>query len=122
MANLLKMTTSNTKKKKRTIKKKKVSVHKFAHICLPYFKQGDDLAQFLEGEKSDYIKALRSHSELLHYSAWMLDEIADRIKKSGYKNIEIEAGTHFIGISGPEDLINKLVAEELAQFEEEDEE
>jgi hypothetical protein len=90
---------------------------KTATIRLPYFKQGDDLAHFLRHHAPP--QALLLHASLLDGAAAQLRNVADLI---GDANVEFYADNHYIGLSGPDDLIDRLVAAGLAEVEPNDEE
>jgi|LSQX01.2.fsa_nt_gb hypothetical protein len=92
---------------------------KTAEITLPYYKQGDDLRHYLDSCNS-IEDALENHAEDMDDAAQQLRKIKALV--SGH-DVEIEAGTHLIWISGPASVIDKLVENELAEekFFEEDE-
>ena len=84
-------------------------------IWLPYYKQGDDLAHCLKDNGPQ--QALREHAEVLMCAAKQLTDIADLV---GDTEIELDADTHHIGISGPQELLDLLVEKELVDVYEDD--
>jgi len=92
-------------------------------IHLPYFKQGDDLGWCLEKTDNNVIDALEMHMSVLEGAIMQLREIKNIIKESGKDGFELEADTHYIGLSGPTDVLEKLVKAEVVEldmFEEEE--
>lgn len=100
---------------------------KSAEIHVGYFKQGDDLQGCLSNCANHPANALSSYASMLKECSTHIDRIfhiivtnyEDRIKE-----IEITADCHFIEISGPDELIDELVEQDLAVYSEnmEDEE
>lgn len=82
-------------------------------IVLPYWKQGDDLAYFLNQNEGDPIKALQEHAEMLRQSADKLDRIADLVSEHDRGEVEIEADTHVITVDGSVELMDKLIELDL---------
>jgi hypothetical protein len=94
---------------------------KTAEIHLPYFKQGDDLGHCLDHCPS-IEEALEQDAVNLEGAASILRQIKNMVK--GHK-VEMQADTHYISISGEDDLIDALIKEELAYldpFEDEEDE
>lgn len=90
-----------------------------AEISLPYFKQGDDLRQELESN-STILNALESHAQSMDCAARMLREIKEMIADF-VSEVEIQADTHMIEVSGPPTVIEKLIAANLAyKFDDEE--
>jgi len=92
-------------------------------IHLPYFKQGDDLGWCLEKTDNNILDALDMHMKMLEGTIMQLKEIKNIIKESGKDGFELEADTHYIGLSGPTDVLEKLVKAEVVEldmFEEEE--
>jgi hypothetical protein len=86
---------------------------KTAEVRLPYHKQGDDLSYQLEKRGLPLEEALEAHASNLEEAASMLRQVREKVAG---KPVEILAGTHFIEISGPGDLIDELVKEGLASI------
>ncbi len=93
-----------------------------AELHLPIFKQGDDLGHFLQS--MDNVSALKAYAETLESAAEILRTVAERIKD---QEVEINADTHFIGLTGPDELISQLIKDNLLEksadeeFDEDDE-
>ena len=88
---------------------------KQAIIDLPYFKQGDDLRNFLKPETSNE-QALENHAQMLDEAATILRSVKNYI--AGRDDVEFDAYTHRISILAPDELIDQLVADGLANIEE----
>ncbi len=78
---------------------------KYADIQLPYFKQGDDLGHHLS-KNSNVEEALEAHAQQLEYAAELLRKIKEMIAGQG---VTIEADTHMIQVSGPDEIIDALI-------------
>ena len=90
-----------------------------ANIWLPYFKQGDDLADSIEKKADgsvDAKKTLENHIALLEYAANMLKHINDEIPDEN--DVDLDGNTHYIGITADETLIDKLVVKKLVTIKE----
>jgi hypothetical protein len=90
---------------------------KTAEIYLGYFKRGDDLGYHLQ-HADNLLEALERHAEQMQDVAGHLRAI--RKELGDWRNlsaVDIEADTHVIQISGPDELIDHLVAKELAQVD-----
>ena len=88
-----------------------------------FWKQGDDLSRNIEEVGGNIIEGLRGHSEQMKGVSKILDEVADFIVNSEKQSeFSIDADTHMIMISGPDDLMDELSKRKLIQFEEELEE
>lgn len=92
---------------------------KYADIHLPYFKQGDDLSHHLR-QCETVEAALESHAQQLECAAAILRKVRDLIAGQGVK---IEADTHMIMASGPDEVIESLIDAKYASkpWSEEDE-
>lgn len=95
---------------------------KTATIELPYYKKGDDMASCLKNQQNDVLKAIDEHSEWMACSAGILMSLKEEIEKfvgesDKIKDISIEADTHMIWLSGPDELIDLLVEKELVELE-----
>ena len=92
-------------------------------ICLPYFKQGDDLSYHVESTDSP-ANAFKCHAHQLEDAVSMLKKIAEILDK--YTDVSVEACTHHISLDGPEEMVKELVNAELGRIpewlEEEEEE
>lgn len=86
---------------------------KTAEIHLPYYKQGDDLRYHLDNSES-FEAALKAHAEQLEAAAAVLREVRERVDG---EDITLNADTHWIGIEGPDDLIDSLIASGLAHHD-----
>ena len=84
---------------------------KYLTIRLSYFKQGFDLSSCFKGRKTNE-EALESHAEMLKNAANQLLQIRDIIK--GHE-VDFYADTHYIGISGEDEVIDKLLEANLAE-------
>lgn len=93
-----------------------------AEMHLPIYKQGDDLHHCLGVTKDNY-EALMLYSATLEEAAKQCREVAEAIKD---KEVTFDACTHWIGVDGPDDLIQLLIDRELLNedpfADEEDEE
>lgn len=97
---------------------------KSCEIHLPYYNQGDDFNNCLR-TFPPITKALKYHSNQLQYAANMLLEIKKLIDKFPGETT-IDADCHYINLTGSDELVDALVAAELATIpdwydEEEDE-
>jgi len=90
---------------------------KSCEIHLGYFKQGDDLHGCIQKSKTP-ADALLLHSQMLIEIAKHLVKIHDLV---GQQPIELDADAHHIGLIGPDELVNELIKQELADAVEEDE-
>ena len=73
---------------------------------LPYFKKGDDLSHYLSETKS-VSEAFLMHAEALEAGAAMCRRMAE------FPELEVQADCHMIDISGPQEILDKLVAEDV---------
>lgn len=90
-----------------------------AQIRLPYFKQGDDMQSCLAHDKSgkvDVKSSILAHIDLLKAATQQLKDIHESLPDDG--EYTLHADTHYIGLTGPENVINNLVNKELASIEE----
>ena len=78
---------------------------KLAEIHLPYFKQGDDLHHHLVHCKS-VEEALEAHAKQLEFAAAILRSVNGIVAGQG---VEMDADTHMITVSGPDEIIEALV-------------
>ena len=78
---------------------------KTVNVFLGYFKQGDDLRQFLE-EGTSPEESLMMHRELLLESINRLERILDMIRG---EDVEINADTHHIGITCEDEVADQIV-------------
>jgi hypothetical protein len=97
-------------KKKKVVRKKR-DVHIEVH--LGYYKRGDDLGQYLS-DGAVPIAALRMHAEQMESVSEHLNALADEIEKSKEK-VEIDADTHFIGLTCSKELADHLIKSDLAE-------
>jgi hypothetical protein len=82
----------------------------YVEVWLPYFKQGDDLANYLNDCETP-TEAMNQHAEMLRQSALQLDNIAALIAG---KNSEIYANTHHISLITDNETAKALVEANLA--------
>jgi len=88
-------------------------------IYLPYFKKGDDLNHALTYTKGDNKKALKAHAENLIAAAEILMELSEIVDQS----CEIQADTHYIGITAVDEIIDKIIDADLGvEYDYEEEE
>ena len=80
---------------------------KSALFFLGYFKQGDDMANFLKQSGGDVAAALQRHAEAMDEAARLLRALHEAI--AGH-DVTIEADTHVIEVHGPAPLIDRLIA------------
>jgi len=78
---------------------------KEAEIHLPYFKQGDDLHHHLTHCDS-VEEALEGHAKQLEFAATILRGVRSMVAEQG---VEMDADTHMIMVSGPDEIIEALV-------------
>lgn len=83
---------------------------KDADIHLPYFKQGDDLSHHLE-HCATVEEALAAHAQQLELAADILRKVRDMIAG---QDVKIEADTHMIMASGPDEIIEALIDSKYA--------
>ena len=81
-----------------------------AEIWLPYFKQGDDFARYLE-ESASIEDALESHAEAMDAAAQILRNIKAVVAG---REVRFGAMTHGIWIDAAPDIIETLIKNELA--------
>jgi len=85
-----------------------------------HWKQGDDFRGCLEQAKGNVSEALEFWARDFDSRAKHCRELAERVKG---KSVETDADTHMITFGGDEELLDKLVEEELlSAFEVEDDE
>lgn len=83
-------------------------------ICLPYYKQGDDLSFHLRNNPSHPEKAFRDHASQLLAAAAALNSVADVVAGVPAEQLEIQADCHFIGIFAPDETREALLKLECA--------
>ena len=81
------------------------------NFSLPYFKQGDDLAHFLEESKGHVPEALLCQAEMLECAADLCRRLAQ------VKDLTVNADCHMIQVDGPEETLEALVKEGILQVE-----
>lgn len=91
---------------------------KQAEIHLPYFKQGDDLNHHLT-HCSSVEEALEAHAQQLEFAATILRSVKSMVTGQG---VELDADTHMIMVSGPDEIIEALVDSKHASIPPWDEE
>jgi len=70
----------------------------YYELCLPYFKQGDDLSHCIE-ETENTNDAITMHISMLQNACNVLSEFKTILKDFDEEEYEIGADTHHIGIS-----------------------
>lgn len=91
---------------------------------MPYFKQGDDLSFFLNECENDVSKALGMYADMLNDASNMIVRLNSELREMGAADkVNIDADTHMIIMTGPEDILQALLDKELASpsFFDEDE-
>jgi len=78
---------------------------KTVEVCLPYFKQGDDLAECVAGATS-HKNALKLHANMLRGAAGILEQIYEVV---GDTEIEISADTHCIFVNCEDSVADCLI-------------
>lgn len=89
----------------------------YAEIWLSYFKQGDDLGHHVD-KASSIPEAFGAHADQMIGVAEHLRAVKEVLEEVGTEGVEIDAGTHHIGISAPENVIQALVNKDLATIPE----
>lgn len=82
---------------------------------LPYFKKGDDISFCLRETKS-VSEAFLMHADHMEAAAAMCRRIAE------FPELEVDADCHMIWVKGPQEILDKLVAEDLLSVTEWDDE
>ncbi len=93
--------------------------NKSYELHLPVFKQGDDLSHSIQETKS-LQEAFEKQAECYKLASDICLKISETIKNHE-ENINVVADTHYIGISGPTDILEKLVEDGTLDEEENDE-
>ncbi|AYV76796.1 MAG: hypothetical protein Barrevirus1_18 [Barrevirus sp.] len=96
---------------------------KCATISLSYFKSGDDVARCLIKNPDDTVntkETIGNHIALLESVIQHLKSINDLIPEAS--NCTIHGDTHYISITGPENIIDELVTQKLAYIDDWNEE
>ena len=91
-------------------------------VWLGYYKQGDDLAEHLRVTEKPS-EAFRSHAEQLSGVVSHLEKLVDMLAKAEDQGeqVEVDAGTHMIMLTGPARLMKRLVELDLVIAVREDE-
>lgn len=87
---------------------------KTVEVCLGYYKQGDDLHSCVQKVGN----SARAFDELHCRLTSVLNHLDELFQCLMYEKIEIEADTHYIGITCEDEIAQKLVDEDLAYFPE----
>jgi hypothetical protein len=91
-------------------------------LHLPVFKQGDDLAHHLERNKDNPIHAFRDLAAQYECAAKICKDVAKVLATiKSISDVEVQADTHFIGVSAPEKYVRSLVEQEILVEENYDE-
>ena len=87
-------------------------------VHLSYFKQGDDMHSCIveNNGKMDVKASIRNHVALLQSVINHLNKINELIPEGN--DLTLSADTHCISLSGNKDLLQKLVDNNLASFDE----
>jgi hypothetical protein len=80
-------------------------------LSLPYYKQGDDLYHYLKKTESKE-DALELHAQFMDVAAKQLRAVKEVVAG---KNVEFEADTHMIIITGDDKVLDELIRLELVQ-------
>lgn len=84
------------------------------NLYLPVFKQGDDLSHHLERSKDNPIRAFRGLADQYQEAAQICRTVSKTLSDiKDLSDIEVQADTHFIGITIPEKYVRKLVEQEI---------
>ena len=78
-------------------------------IHLPYFKQGDDMAHFLENKPGNPQLALHQHAAMLVETAAFLNQAAEIMGRYDADSIHIQGDSHFITVEGPDVMCLELM-------------
>ena len=83
-------------------------------LCLPVFKQGDDLYHCLKINDGKPAKSFLDLAEQYEFAAEMCRTVGKVLAKiKDQSKIEIQADTHFIGISIDEKAAHPLLKQEI---------
>ena len=85
-----------------------------AELHLPYFKQGDDMANCLVNKDDGSIDAktsIKNHIKLLEHTIEILQQLHDNIPDDN--DISIDARTHCIWVEGHCAIITRLLDKEI---------
>jgi hypothetical protein len=94
-----------------------------AEICLPIFKQGDDIEACIVRDENDKINTkatIQNYIDLLHSAISILNSIKDTIPEN--HDFEIGGDTHYIHISGNRQILESMAENNLVRIEEDDNE
>lgn len=84
------------------------------NLHLPVFKQGDDLSHHLERNKDNPIRAFRDLAAQYECAAEICKDVAQALATiKNISDVEVQADTHFIGISAPERYMRQLIEQEM---------
>jgi hypothetical protein len=86
---------------------------KTAGLNLPYFQQGDDLSKYLN-DTGNVVEALEVHANQMDLAAAMLRAIGESVTG---QNVSVEGNGHHILVTGPIDVIDGLIGEDLLKEE-----
>jgi len=79
-------------------------------ICLPVYKQGDDLASAIKEGGGDIIRGMRLQAGHYESASSILSTLSSH---SRIHELEINASSHCITVEGPEDLLVELAEQKL---------
>lgn len=79
-------------------------------VSLPIFKKGDDMHHCLETTPSAK-EAFLKQAGAYEYCAEACKVLAEFVEK--HPEVEIDAQTHWLGLSGPEDLFADLLLQDI---------
>lgn len=82
------------------------------HFHLPVFKQGDDLASFLNKDGTNGHTAFSDLAGMYEYAATLCRQMSN--VASELPEMVVEADTHMILVTGPEDALSVLAEGENA--------
>ena len=99
------------------------NIPNYAEIHLPIWKQGDDFACAMENSSEDVSLALSAMAVVYRTAAAQLDKIrsiVDNLPRDVAESVEIDGDCHLIWVRGPQEVVDMLVAADLAQYVERD--
>lgn len=79
-------------------------------LHLPVWKQGDDLSASIDAANGNVAEGFKNQAETYEMAASMCRKMASVAVEH---KLEVYADTHHIGIDGPEDILEKLVKEDV---------
>ena len=93
---------------------------KHAEINLPIYKKGDDMDSCLVKNEDGSVNvrdSLTKYSDLLKYCSDILIQIRNAIPEQN--NLKLHGDTHYIGLNGDSNIIDRLVNLDLVSVDDE---